>query len=181
MGPKCQTITHKCNCCRKAGFYRHVKVLRILPSELNEMLLSVKRKDLCLVTKDDRILKEFLSLLTLFAEATTITQAEHTSSISLFRPTVLAIRFDLMNEQLNVTYTSSLCSTLLNSLISRFGGLLEALGVTMDKSIQRKKSLMNCVATKYLFIRHFWIASSNYFGLLSYIHPQRPNQQYVEN
>ncbi|CAF4807066.1 unnamed protein product [Rotaria sp. Silwood1] len=87
------------------------KILRIPPSELNEMLILVKRKDLCLLTKDYQMLNEFVSLLTLFADATTITQAENTPSISFIAPTVLAIYYDLVNEQSNVFYTSSLCHT----------------------------------------------------------------------
>jgi hypothetical protein len=116
------------------------KVLRIPPSELNEILILVKRKDLCLLSKDYQMLNEFVLLLTLFADATTITQAENTPSISFIAPTVLTIYYDLLNEQSNVLYTSSLCHTLLTSLISRFGGLLEELGVSIDKSIKQKSS-----------------------------------------
>ncbi|CAF1530910.1 unnamed protein product [Adineta ricciae] len=104
------------------------------------MLVSIKRKDLCLLTEDYQMLNKLLALLTLFEDVTTITQAEYTPSIAFVAPAVLAICFDLMNEQPNITYTSSLCNTLLNLLISRFGGLLEELGVTMDKSIERKIS-----------------------------------------
>jgi hypothetical protein len=116
------------------------KILRIPSSELNEILVLVKRKDLCLLSKDYQMLNEFVSLLTLFADATTITQAENTPSISFIAPTVLAIYDDLLNEQSNIVFTSSLCHTLLTSLISRFGGLLEEVGVTIDKSIKQKSS-----------------------------------------
>ncbi|CAF4468159.1 unnamed protein product, partial [Rotaria sp. Silwood2] len=115
-------------------------VLRVPPSELNGILISIKRKDLCLLTKDYQMLNEFLSLLTLFAEATTLTHPENTPSISFIAPTVLNISYDLLQEQSNVIYTSSLCHTLLNSLVSRFGGLLEELGVDIDKSIPQKSS-----------------------------------------
>lgn len=115
-------------------------VLRIPSSELNEILALVKRKDLCLLSKDYQMLNEFVSLLTLFADATTITQAENTPSISFIAPTILAIYDDLLNEQSNVVYTSPLCSTLLTSLITRFGGLLEEVGVSIDKSIKQKSS-----------------------------------------
>ena len=83
---------------------------------------------------------EFISLLTLFAEATTSTQSENTPSISFIAPIVLAIYYDLLCEQSNILYTMSLCSSLLTSLISRFGGLLEELGIIIDKSVQRKSS-----------------------------------------
>ncbi|CAF1482350.1 unnamed protein product [Rotaria magnacalcarata] len=116
------------------------KVLNIPPSELNEILVFVKHKDFCLLAKDYQMLNEFLSLLTLFAEATILTQSENTPSISFIAPTVLTIYHDLLYEQSNILYTSSLCSSLLNSLVSRFGGLLEELGVIIDKSILQKSS-----------------------------------------
>ncbi|CAF4573738.1 unnamed protein product, partial [Rotaria magnacalcarata] len=67
-------------------------------------------------------------------------QSENTPSISFIAPTVLTIYHDLLYEQSNILYTSSLCSSLLNSLVSRFGGLLEELGVIIDKSILQKSS-----------------------------------------
>jgi hypothetical protein len=86
------------------------------------------------------MLNEFSSLLILFADATTITQSENTPSISFIAPTILAIYYDLLNKKSNVLHTSSLCDTLLNSLVSRFGGLLQELGVDIDKSIKPKSS-----------------------------------------
>lgn len=116
------------------------KILQIPSSDLNEILTSIKRMDLCLLAKDYQILNEFTSLLTLFTEATTLTQSENTPSISFIAPTVLNIYFDLLQEQPNIMYAKSLCNSLLNSLISRFGGLLEELGVIIDKSIKQKSS-----------------------------------------
>ncbi|CAF4193426.1 unnamed protein product, partial [Rotaria magnacalcarata] len=75
------------------------KVLNIPPSELNEILVFVKHKDFCLLAKDYQMLNEFLSLLTLFAEATILTQSENTPSISFIAPTVLTIYHDLLYEQ----------------------------------------------------------------------------------
>ena len=116
------------------------KTLRVSSTELNEMLVTVKRKDLCLLTKDYQMLNEFLSLLALFAEATTIIQSEHTSSISLVGPTISSIYFDLLNEQSNVVFTSPMCQTLITSLIARFGGLLEEMEVDIDQSIKKKNT-----------------------------------------
>ncbi len=45
-----------------------------------------------------------------------------------------------LSEQSNVLYASALCQTLLTSLISRFGGLLDELGINTDKAIERKNS-----------------------------------------
>ena len=121
-------------------FHTVEKTLRIPSTELNDILVSIKRKDLCLLTKNYQMLNEFLSLLTLFADATTIIQSENTPSISLVGPTILSIYYDLLDEQSNITFTSSLCQTLINSLISRFGGLLEETGVDIDKSIKQKNT-----------------------------------------
>jgi hypothetical protein len=113
---------------------------QISPTELNDILTSIKREDLCLLTKDYQILNEFLSLLTLFAEATSITQAENTPSISFIAPTIITIYYDLLNEQSTLLFTLPLCETLLFSLISRFGGLFEQLGIEIDKTIKQKNS-----------------------------------------
>ena len=86
------------------------------------------------------MLNEFVSLLTLFADATTITQSGITPSILFVAPTVLAIYCDLLSEESNVLYTSSLSQVLLTSSISRFGGLLDKLDVRVDKTIARKCS-----------------------------------------
>ena len=112
------------------------KVLSIPSLEFNEILITLKRKDLCLLTKDYDILNEFVLLFTLIADATTITQSENTPSISLVGPTILTIYYDLMNEQSTMLYTSSLCLALINSLIGQFGGLLEQLNIPFDRSIK---------------------------------------------
>ncbi|CAF4615388.1 unnamed protein product [Rotaria socialis] len=70
---------------------------------------------------DYQMLNEFVSLLTLFAEATTTTHAQHVPSISIVAPSILAIYQDLLLERANVKHASSLCGCLLESLLSRFG------------------------------------------------------------
>lgn len=114
--------------------------MHITPTELNDILISIKRKNLCLLTKDYQILNEFSSLLVLFAEATSITQAENIPSISFIAPTVSRIYYDLLNEKSNVLFTLPLCEALLSSLPARFGGLLEELGIDVDRKIKIKSS-----------------------------------------
>ena len=113
-------------------------ILCIRSSNLNEILGSIKLKGLCLLAKDYQMLNESILLLTLFSEATTLTQSESTSSISRIAPTVLAFYYDLLCEQSNILYTMSLCNSLLISLLSQFVGLLEELGVIIDKSVQQR-------------------------------------------
>lgn len=50
------------------------KILTIPPIDLNEMLTQLKYKNLCLNTRDISMLREFIRLLSLFAEATVVTQ-----------------------------------------------------------------------------------------------------------
>ena len=117
-----------------------IQEISVSSTELNDILISIKRKDLCLLAKDYQVLNEFTSLLILFAEATTITQGENTPSISFIGPTLLAIYYDLLNERSNIQFTLPLCEALLSSVISRFGGLFEQLGVDIDNTIKQKSS-----------------------------------------
>ncbi|CAF1563493.1 unnamed protein product, partial [Adineta steineri] len=64
------------------------KVVDIPNTLLNE---RTKKTELLLSTKDLAVLREFVSIVTLFAEATTRTQAEQSISISLVGPSILAI------------------------------------------------------------------------------------------
>ena len=116
------------------------KVIEIPMAELNSILTELKRKELCLSVRDWSVLNEFISLLALFGEATTITQAQNSPSISLVAPSILSIYFDLINEQTNLVYTKPLCNTLLPSLIGRFGGLLEELHIDIDMTVKKKKT-----------------------------------------
>lgn len=84
------------------------------------------------------MLNEFVSLLVLFGEATTVTQAQNTPSISLVAPSIISIYYDLINEQNSITYTSTLCKALLSSLIAHFGDLLEQLNIEFDTTIKKK-------------------------------------------
>ncbi|CAM4978827.1 unnamed protein product, partial [Rotaria socialis] len=98
-----------------------VTVIGIQPSALNDILIQTQHRELCLKSLDYQMLNEFVSLLTLFAEATTTTQAQKTPSVSIVAPSILAIYQDLLLERANVKHASSLCECLLESLLSRFG------------------------------------------------------------
>ncbi|CAF4060073.1 unnamed protein product [Rotaria sp. Silwood2] len=94
------------------------KILEIQSTQLNSILTELKKKDLCLGPRDITMLNEFVSLLIFFEEATTITQAENSPSISLVAPSIVSIYYDLINEQHNIIYTTTLCKALLSSLIA---------------------------------------------------------------
>ena len=61
--------------------------------------------------KDLGVLREFISIFTLFAEVTTGTQTGQCVSISLVTPCVLGIYFDLKNElkYIQTHYAKHLC------------------------------------------------------------------------
>ena len=115
-----------------------VKVVGIQPCDLNEILIQAQHRELCLKPLDYQILNEFISLLALFAEATITTQAQNTPSIAIVAPSILAIYDDLLLEQANIKHTSALCECLLESLLSRFGGLLEQMLVPVDITNKKK-------------------------------------------
>ncbi|CAF1497421.1 unnamed protein product, partial [Rotaria sordida] len=116
------------------------KILEIQSTQLNSILTELKKKDLCLGPRDITMLNEFVSLLIFFEEVTTITQAENSPSISLVAPSIVSIYYDLINEQHNIIYTTTLCKALLSSLISRFGGLLESLNIDFDIIVEKKST-----------------------------------------
>ncbi|CAF1416363.1 unnamed protein product [Rotaria sordida] len=91
------------------------KIVDIPNVFLNDLLTEQKKGELVLSMKDLAVLREFISIFTLFAEATTRTQAEKCVSISLVVPSILGIHYDLENELKLYKYTSSLCNALLKS------------------------------------------------------------------
>lgn len=113
------------------------KVIDIPRTLLNDILMDQKKDELILSMKDLNILREFISIFTLSAEATTRTQAEQCISISLVAPSILEIYFDLENELKSCKYSSSLCKVLIYSLKQRFGGLLLNLEIPLEDSIKR--------------------------------------------
>jgi hypothetical protein len=114
------------------------KVLEIPPTLLNDILRDAGRPDLVLTTRDISVLQEFVTVFALFAEATTRTQVENSTSISLVAPIIMSIYFDLQNEQTNCKYVGAMCRALITSLKERFGGLLERFEL-FDHIISPKK------------------------------------------
>lgn len=116
------------------------KTLDIPNVTLNELLTEQKRSELLLTIKDTAILREFVAIFTLPAEATTRTQIERDVSISLVGPSILGIYFDLANEAKSCKYLGTLCNTLIASLQQRFGGLLLNLELPVDSKLKRRNT-----------------------------------------
>ena len=102
--------------------------------------MNQKKNELILSIKELNILREFISIFTLFAEATTKTQADQCLSISLVAPSILGIYFDLEHESKICKYSRSLCNMLMHSLKQRFGGLLLNLGIPIDDTIKPRNT-----------------------------------------
>jgi hypothetical protein len=114
------------------------KILDIPNVFLNDLLTEQKKGKLVLSMKDLAILRQFISIFTLFVKATIRTQAEDCVSISLVAPSIMGIYFDIENESKSCKYTSSLCNTLLKSLKERFSGFLLNLGIPVDDHLKRR-------------------------------------------
>ena len=120
------------------------RILAIPSFELNEILIQLKYKTLCLNSRDSAVLNEFVAVLSLLAQVTTTTQQQNSPSISLVAPSILAIYSGLKNEKNNVQYTTQLCDALLPSLSARFGGLLENLEINLSEAGVRFKVNKKC-------------------------------------
>ncbi|CAF5139532.1 unnamed protein product, partial [Rotaria magnacalcarata] len=116
------------------------KVVDIPNTLLNDLLNEQKETELLLSTKDLAVLREFISIFTLFAEATTRTQAEQSISISLVGPSILAIYYDLENESRICKHTKPLCHALMTSLLARFGGFLLNLEIPVDDHVKHRNT-----------------------------------------
>jgi hypothetical protein len=150
-----------------------VSIISIQPSDLNDVLIQTQHRELCLKSTDYQMLNEFVSLLTLLAEATITTQAQNTPSISIVGPSILAIYEDLLSERINMKHASSLCESLLASLLSRFGGMLEEMLLKVAIPDRNKNKKFHDVFKDPVFLvapfldgrfRLNWIASSSLLG-----------------
>ncbi|CAF2832828.1 unnamed protein product [Rotaria sp. Silwood2] len=97
-----------------------VTVTGIQQSDLNEILIQTQHYDLCLKSLDYQMLTQKIP------------------SISIVAPSILAIYHDLILEQSNIKYASSLCECLLELLLSGFGGLLEEMLIDINSTEKNK-------------------------------------------
>lgn len=109
-----------------------VNIVGIPASDLNDILIQTQHRELCLKPLDYQMLNEFVAVLALFAEATIISQAPNTPSISIVAPSILTIYHDLLLERQHVKHASVLCENLFESLLARFGGMLEQMLLVID-------------------------------------------------
>ncbi|CAF1275325.1 unnamed protein product, partial [Didymodactylos carnosus] len=121
--------------------------INILTATINSILIEKKTDELILSTKERQIVDEFISLFELFNEATIKTQSENKPPISIVAPSVLEILADLEKEKCK--YLETLRASLLNSLKSRFGGLLSYFNIELPA---QQRSMSKSFADPIFFI-----------------------------
>ncbi|CAF1468979.1 unnamed protein product, partial [Didymodactylos carnosus] len=89
-----KTIPRATKCCWNSQFLTVTAVLNIPIMILNDILTELNKKELYLTEKNKEVLDEFMTLLCLFNEATVLTQADQTVTISIVGPVLL----NLLND-----------------------------------------------------------------------------------
>ncbi|CAF1354116.1 unnamed protein product, partial [Didymodactylos carnosus] len=121
--------------------------LSTVRATINSILIEKKKYELILSTKERQIVDEFISLFELFDEATIKTQSENKPTISVVAPSVLEILADLEKEKCK--YLETLQTSLLNSLKSRFVGLLSYFNIELPA---QQRSMSKSFADPIFFI-----------------------------
>lgn len=98
-------------------------------NKLEELLLSTEQSHLIITVRDFAMLKELLDILEPFAEATDLTQGEKYATIGCVTPCIIGLYNCLVRLQQSCKYHGALVRQLMDSLQSRFGGLLTNVGI----------------------------------------------------
>ncbi|CAF4907802.1 unnamed protein product [Rotaria sp. Silwood1] len=93
---------------------------------LNDILIKLGKKELCLTEKNKEVLDEFVILLCLFNEATILTQADQTIAISVVESILLNLLSDLELERKKSERIYLLCDALISSLKTRKQYIVDA-------------------------------------------------------
>jgi len=111
-------------------------VVSIDRTKLEEVLRSTQQGHLIITVRDFAMLKELVDILEPFAEATELTQGEKYATIGCVTPCVVGLYNCLCHFQQSAKYHGSVVRTLMDSLQTRFGGLLTNVGILDDPSNQ---------------------------------------------
>ncbi|CAF3363196.1 unnamed protein product [Rotaria sp. Silwood1] len=150
------TIPRATKCSWNTQFLTVAAVLNISLKTLNDILTELGKKELCLTEKNKEIFDEFMALLYLFNEATVLTQADQTVTISIVGPILLNILSDLEFERTKSERTSLLCDTLISSLKTRFGGFYKHLNINTDNCTVKINTNAN---TSFLYADSIFLIS----------------------
>ena len=106
-------------------FRLHQHILRHV-EEINKALDQVGRSALCLSTADKDSLSKVVEVMSYFAEATDILQAEEKPTINRVIPVIDSLENALESINKDSASINALCQCLLNSLESRFSYLIQS-------------------------------------------------------
>jgi len=128
-------IIPSANATRWNSLYCQLKVVVELDqSTVNTVLRQNNHENLVLSTRDLTQLKEIITLLEPFSEATLMTQGDKTVTISCVVPILLSLRKHLLGCLEPSSSLTVAATTLSQSLHSRFAGLFSLLGIPSDVS-----------------------------------------------
>ncbi|CAF0941124.1 unnamed protein product [Rotaria sordida] len=150
------TIPRATKCRWNSQYLTVAAVLNISLKTLNDILTELGKKELCLTEKNKEILDEFMGLLYLFNEATVLTQADQTVTISIVGPILLNILSDLEFERTKSERTSLLCDALVSSLKTRFGGFYKHFNINTDNCTVKINTNAN---TSFLYTDSIFLIS----------------------
>ncbi|CAF1583799.1 unnamed protein product [Rotaria magnacalcarata] len=127
-----KTIPRATKCRWNSQFLTVVAVSDIPLKTLNDVLIKLDKKELCITEKNKEVLDELLALLYLFNEATVLTQADQTVTISMVGPILLNLLSDLELERKKSERVYLMCDALISSLKTRFGGFYKHFSIETD-------------------------------------------------
>lgn len=110
-------------------------VCKLDQTKLNDLLRTENQGHLALSSREYGVLKEFVTLLEPFAEATQRTQGDSYITISCVVPSVIGLYQFLSSFQNTSKYHGPMSRALMDSLSTRFAGLLTNVGI-LDEVIE---------------------------------------------
>ncbi|CAF4552392.1 unnamed protein product, partial [Rotaria socialis] len=127
-----KTIPRAAQCRWNSQFLTVVAVSDIPLKTLNDILIKLDKKELCITEKNKEVLDEFMTLLYLFNEATVLIQADQTVTISMVGPILLNLLSDLELERKKSERVYLMGDALISSLKTRFGGFYKHFSIDTD-------------------------------------------------
>ncbi|CAM4961709.1 unnamed protein product [Rotaria socialis] len=127
-----KTIPRATQCRWNSQFLTVVAVSDIPLKTLNDILIKLDKKELCITEKNKEVLDEFMTLLYLFNEATVLIQADQTVTISMVGPILLNLLSDLELERKKSERVYLMGDALISSLKTRFGGFYKHFSIDTD-------------------------------------------------
>ena len=117
---------------------------------LNKVLSDTNHDNLNLSTKDIAQLKELVSILSPFAEATDLTQGDQSVTLSCVVPVILSLKAKLEAYLRSPGTFSNLAKVLLHSLCDRFSGIFMLLGIKPPADLRQHSHSLRFDSTRFI-------------------------------